>query len=143
MGMAFYLEPAEKFAERYVVERLLGEGNRKRTYLARDMKVDRLVALSLVKPESVRSDAEGTAREARVLGRLGSHDNIVSPYDYDIGSTRRRESVSKITTWRDGGGIAAAFDYMDTGEGGRGTGRVAAPVCPTCNGHSTSARRRP
>ena len=84
MGMAFDLEPAEKFAERYVVERLLGEGNRKRTYLARDMKVDRLVALSLVKPESARSDPEGTAREARILGRIGSHDNIVSLYDYDI-----------------------------------------------------------
>jgi serine/threonine protein kinase len=49
MSAAVDLQPAEKFAERYVVERLLGEGDRKRTYLARDMKVDRLVALSLVK----------------------------------------------------------------------------------------------
>jgi hypothetical protein len=36
------------------------------------------------------------------------------------GSPRKRESVSKITTWRDGGGIAAAFCYPDTGKGGRG-----------------------
>jgi hypothetical protein len=35
------------------------------------------------------------------------------------GSTRRRESVSKITAWRDGSDIAAAFDYTDTGKGGR------------------------
>ena len=98
---AFDLEPAEKFAERYVVERLLGEGDRKRTYLARDMKVDRLVALSLVKPESVRSDPEGTAREARVLGRIGSHDNIVSLYDYD--------------TSPDGSAQYIVFEYLSGG----------------------------
>ncbi len=43
------------------------------------------------------------------------------------GSARRRESVSKVTAWRDGGGIAAAFDYTDTGKGGRGN----RPSCST------------
>ena len=84
MGEAFKLESGDNFAERYVIQQLLGEGDRKRTYLARDTKVDRLVALSLVKPENVLSDPEGTTREAKVLGRIGSHDNIVSLYDYDI-----------------------------------------------------------
>jgi serine/threonine protein kinase len=84
MDEAFELEPGENFAERYIVQGLLGEGDRKRTYLARDVKVDRLVALSLVKPESILSDPGGTSREAKVLGRIGSHDNIVSLYDYDI-----------------------------------------------------------
>src|SRR5487761_1525137 len=84
MGEAFKLESGDNFAERYVIQQLLGEGDRKRAYLARDTKVDRLVALSLVKPENVLSDPEGTTREAKVLGRIGSHDNIVSLYDYDI-----------------------------------------------------------
>jgi serine/threonine-protein kinase len=74
----------EVFAGRYVIQRLLGEGDRKRTYLARDTKLDRQVALSFVKPDAVLSDPEGTEREAKVLGRIGSHPNIVSLYDYDI-----------------------------------------------------------
>src|ERR1022692_4253233 len=84
MGGAAELEPGEVFAGRYEVRRLLGEGDRKRTYLARDTKMNRLVAVSLVKPEAVLSDPEGTEREAKVLGRIGEHDNIVSLYDYEI-----------------------------------------------------------
>ena len=41
------------------------------------------MALSVVKSEAMPLDPEGTEREARVLGRIGSHDNIVSHYDYD------------------------------------------------------------
>ena len=84
MGGAAVLEGGQVFAGRYEVQRLLGEGDRKRTYLARDTKMNRLVAVSLVKPEAVLSDPEGTEREARVLGRIGEHDNIVSLYDYEI-----------------------------------------------------------
>jgi serine/threonine protein kinase len=79
------LEPGNVFAERYEIQRLLGEGDRKRTYLARDTKMDRLVAISFVRPEAVLEDPEGTEREAKVLGRIGRHDNVVSLYDYDIG----------------------------------------------------------
>lgn len=84
MGMVAHLEPGEVFAGRYEVQRFLGEGERKRTYLARDTKLDRLVAVSLVKPEAALADPEGTEREAKVLGRIGSHPNIVSLYDYEI-----------------------------------------------------------
>jgi hypothetical protein len=51
IGGAAELEPGEVFAGRYEVQRLIGEGDRKRTYLARDTKMNRLVAVSLVKPE--------------------------------------------------------------------------------------------
>jgi serine/threonine protein kinase len=85
MGGIAYVEPGKLFAGRYEVQRLLGEGDRKRTYLAYDKKLDGLVALSLVKPEAIASDPQGTEREARVLGRIGRHPNIVSLYDYEIG----------------------------------------------------------
>jgi serine/threonine protein kinase len=88
IGGAAELEPGEVFAGRYEVRRLLGEGGRKRTYLARDTKMNRLVAVSLVKPEGVLADPEGTEREAKVLGRIGEHDNIVSLYDYEINIDR-------------------------------------------------------
>ena len=67
-----------------MIERVLGEGDRKKTYLARDRKMDREVALSFVKPEAVLLDPEGTEREAKILGRIGIHDNVVSLFDYEI-----------------------------------------------------------
>jgi serine/threonine protein kinase len=84
MGGVAELDAGEIFAGRYEVQRLLGEGDRKRTYLARDKKMDRLVAISLVKPEAVLLDPRGTEREARVLGRIGSHPNIVSLHEYEV-----------------------------------------------------------
>lgn len=84
MGGAAGLEPGTLFAGRYEVHEELGAGDRKRTYLARDTKLDRRVAISLVKPEAVLADPEGTEREAKVLGRIGSHPNIVSLYDFEI-----------------------------------------------------------
>jgi serine/threonine protein kinase len=74
----------EVFADRYMINRMLGEGDRKRTYLADDTKMDRLVALSFVKPDAVLSDPDGTEREAKVLGRIGKHANIVSLHDFEI-----------------------------------------------------------
>ena len=44
MGGPAELEANAVFARRYEIQRLLGEGDRKRTYLARDKKMDRLVA---------------------------------------------------------------------------------------------------
>lgn len=78
------LHAGDVFAQRYVIEHVLGEGDRKKTFLARDRKVDREVALSFVKPEAVLLDPEGTEREAKVLGRIGIHDNVVSLFDYEI-----------------------------------------------------------
>jgi len=84
VGGAAKLELGSVFAGRYEVEEKLGDGDRKRTYLAHDTKLDRQVAISLVKPEAVLADPEGTEREARVLGRIGNHPNIVSLYDFEI-----------------------------------------------------------
>jgi len=83
MNEATDIRPGEVFVGRYQVQRVLCDGTRKRTYLARDAKMNREVALSVVNSEAMPLDPEGTEREARVLGRIGSHDNIVSLYDYD------------------------------------------------------------
>ena len=69
--------------------------------------MDRLVAVSLVKPEAVMSDPDGTEREARVLGRIGSNASIVSLHDYEIGSDG---SVQYIVFQYLGGGTLA--DYL-------------------------------
>jgi serine/threonine protein kinase len=79
------LEPSvpSSFASgRYRVERLLGEGAKKRVYLARDTRLDREVAIGVIKQEGL--DAEGRARvqrEARAMGRLGDHPHVVTVHD--------------------------------------------------------------
>ena len=69
------------FAGRYRIIEFLGEGDRKRTYLALDTNLERKVALSLVKPEAALSDPVGTKREVDVLCQVGSHENIVTLHD--------------------------------------------------------------
>jgi class 3 adenylate cyclase len=67
---------------RYQVRELLGEGSKKRVYRAHDTLLDREVAFALIKIDGL-DDAgrERVRREARAMGRLGSHPNIVSVLD--------------------------------------------------------------
>jgi serine/threonine protein kinase len=98
------LEPGQLFAGRFEVQRLLGQGDRKRTYLALDRKMEGLVALSLIKSLAAALDPNGTAREAKVLRRLGSNPNIVSVYDYDTDVETGREFI--VFEYMGGGTLA-------------------------------------
>jgi len=74
--------PASFASGRYRVDRSLGEGAKKRVYLARDERLDRDVALALIKTEGL--DEAGRVRvqrEAKAMGRLGDHPRIVTVYD--------------------------------------------------------------
>ena len=73
----------ESFASgRYEVRRFLGEGGRKRVYLARDSLLDREVAFALIKTEGLDEEGrERVQREARSMGRLGTHPHVVSVFD--------------------------------------------------------------
>jgi len=67
---------------RYQISRPLGEGGKKRVYLAHDTRLERDVALAIVKTQGL--DDAGRARilrEARAMGRLGDHPHIVTVYD--------------------------------------------------------------
>jgi tetratricopeptide (TPR) repeat protein len=67
---------------RYQVNKFLGEGGKKKVYLAHDTLLDRDVAFALIKTEKL-DDASRVrvTREARAMGRLGDHPNIVAIYD--------------------------------------------------------------
>ncbi|PKB63658.1 MAG: hypothetical protein BZY80_06220 [SAR202 cluster bacterium Io17-Chloro-G2] len=67
---------------RYQVQRFLGEGGKKKVYLAHDATLDREVAFALIKTEGL-DDASRTRiqREAQAMGRLGSHPHIVTVFD--------------------------------------------------------------
>jgi serine/threonine protein kinase len=77
------ITPPTSFASgRYRIQRFLGEGAKKRVYLATDTRLSREVALAVIKTEGL--DDEGrirVRREAEAMGRLGDHPNIVTVYD--------------------------------------------------------------
>jgi len=67
---------------RYKVIRSLGEGGKKRVYLAHDELLDRDVAFGLIKTDGFDTTSnERVAREAQAMGRLGVHPNIVAVLD--------------------------------------------------------------
>jgi tetratricopeptide (TPR) repeat protein len=67
---------------RYTVDRLLGEGGRKRVYLAKDTVLDRDVALALIKAEGLDANARARVlREAQAMGRLGADPHVVAVFD--------------------------------------------------------------
>src|SRR5262245_26041436 len=75
-------EPASVADGRYQIQRLLGEGAKKLVYLAHDTRLDRDVALALIKVDGL--DEAGLARvrrEARAMGRLGNHSHLVTVHD--------------------------------------------------------------
>src|SRR5437870_5897376 len=64
---------------RYRIERFLGEGGRKRVFLAQDTRLARAVAIAVIKTEGL--DEAGLARvrrEGQAMARLGDHPNIVT-----------------------------------------------------------------
>jgi predicted Ser/Thr protein kinase/GAF domain-containing protein len=68
---------------KYRIEHLLGRGGMGAVYQARDMRLDRLVALKVVRAELL-SDPESRLRfrrEAQIIARL-HHPSIVAVYDY-------------------------------------------------------------
>ncbi|MDP9238002.1 MAG: protein kinase [Chloroflexota bacterium] len=74
--------PASFGGGRYNVRSFLGEGGRKRVYLAHDTKLDRDVAFAAIKTDGL--DADGVTRirrEAQAMGKLGDHPHIVTVFD--------------------------------------------------------------
>ena len=67
-------QPSSFAGGRYEVKRFLGEGGKKKVYLAHDTTLDREVAFALIKTEGL-DDTSRTRiqREAKAMGRLGSH----------------------------------------------------------------------
>ena len=73
----------ESFASgRYAVKKFLGEGGKKKVYLAHDTLLDRDVAFALIKTEGLDDvGRDRITREAQAMGRLGAHPHIVSVFD--------------------------------------------------------------
>lgn len=84
-GMAIETQPGTIVDERYEVVRQLGVGGMGAVFLAREIGLDRLVAVKLLQQELI-TDADSSARferESQVLAAV-QHENIVSLYRYGI-----------------------------------------------------------
>lgn len=102
--------PTEFGGGRYSVRRFLGEGGRKRAWLAYDVQLEREVAISVVKTEGL--DSEGIARvrrEAQAMGRVGDHPHIVTIYD--IGDEDGRPYI--VSQYVGGGSVADLLAASD------------------------------
>jgi eukaryotic-like serine/threonine-protein kinase len=67
---------------RYRLSALIGEGAKKRVYLAHDSHIDRDVAIAFLKAEGFDSSRlRRVHEEARAMARLGDHPRIVAVYD--------------------------------------------------------------
>ena len=74
--------PSSFAAGRYAVRRFLGEGGRKRVYLAHDSRLDREVAFCSIRAEGLDlTGRQRVLREAQSVARLGQHPNLVTVHD--------------------------------------------------------------
>ena len=74
--------PAEIAGGRYRVRSFLGQGGRKRVYLADDTASGREVAVALFDTEDVAAAVQARAkREAQAMRKLGDHPHVVSVLD--------------------------------------------------------------
>jgi eukaryotic-like serine/threonine-protein kinase len=102
--------PEEFAGGRYRVKRFLGEGGRKRVYLAHDERLDRDVAVALIKTEGLDSAGmERVRREARAMARLGGHPHIVTVFDV----TGEHEQPLLVSQFMAGGSVE---DLMATAD---------------------------
>jgi tetratricopeptide (TPR) repeat protein len=75
-------QPTSFAGGRYQVRRFLGEGGKKRVFLAHDTSLDRDVAFALIKTEGLDATGrERITREAQAMGRLGAHPHVVTIFE--------------------------------------------------------------
>ena len=94
--------PAEELASLFPgleIVKLLGHGGMGAVYQARQTKLDRLVALKIIRPESASDPAfaERFLREARTLAKL-SHPSIVGVHDFGEVETEPASEEGSATT---------------------------------------------
>src|SRR5258707_2531576 len=94
-------------AERYELEHRLGHGGMATVYSARDLKLDRQVAIKLLADNFAGDDEVRTrfSREARMAARL-DHPNVVQVFD--VGEEEGRPYI--VMEHVDGGTVADRID---------------------------------
>ena len=114
--------------DKYRIEQLLGRGGMGAVYRARDMRLDRLVAVKVVRAELI-GDPEARRRfrrEAQIVARL-QHPAIVSVFDYGTLADGGAYLVMELVRGEDLRRVLAARRAARTGAGGARSSRACAP----------------
>ncbi|MFW6286547.1 MAG: protein kinase domain-containing protein, partial [Candidatus Sumerlaeota bacterium] len=110
------MDEKNAFLNKYEIIRQLGAGGMAKVYLARDKRLDRLVALKTIHaPEGlIASDSEATQifqrvrREAQAIARL-NHHNIVTIFDVYLPSDKSSQAIYLALEYIDGKTLDQAF----------------------------------
>lgn len=99
-------------AGRYRVERFLGDGAKKRVFLARDNSLDRQVAFAQLRTEGLDPmGRQRLVREAQAMARLGNHPRLVGIFD--IGEEGGTPFI--VEEYMEGGDLAAQLQEAEGG----------------------------
>ena len=112
------IHPSSFANGRYQVKRFLGEGGKKKVYLAHDTLLDWDVAFALIKTDGLdEAGRSRISREAQAMRRLGSHPHIVTVFDLGEEPSPRSESGSgqasqpyMVTELMGGGDVAGVVE---------------------------------
>ena len=109
-------QPTHFANRRYQVQRFLGEGGKKKVYLAQDTTLDREVAFALIKTEGLDAASRSRIqREAQAMGRLGSHPHIVTVFDLgeEPGDAEFESRPYMVTELMGGGDVEGVIEKAD------------------------------
>jgi serine/threonine protein kinase len=116
----------------YEVREFLGEGGKKRVFLAHDSLLDREVAFALIRTEGL-DDAgrERITREAQAMGRLGDHPHIVPVLDLDQEEVNGVSHPYIVSQYMAGG---SAKDVLAEADGDLPLARTLSLAMDVCRG---------
>lgn len=77
------MQAGQNLLGRYALKKILGQGAQATVWLAHDARLERDVALKLLRPEGQGGSVESWLQEARSLGRL-QHPHIVTLYEAEL-----------------------------------------------------------
>jgi tetratricopeptide (TPR) repeat protein len=110
-GQAPAAETPKSFVQgRYTVEKFLGEGGKKRVYLALDTTLRRRVAFALIKTDGLDDiGRERIVREGQAMGTLGAHPHIVTVFDLG----QEQGAPYMVTELMGGGDVEGLIEKAD------------------------------
>eukprot|EP00455_Lapot_gusevi_P006744 TRINITY_DN12894_c0_g1_i6.p1 TRINITY_DN12894_c0_g1~~TRINITY_DN12894_c0_g1_i6.p1 ORF type:complete len:416 (+),score=47.69 TRINITY_DN12894_c0_g1_i6:72-1319(+) len=78
-----FVQPGDMFQSRYFVVRKLAEGTYGEVFIAKDLNLERQVAIKVLKRSKANElNMKRFMREARLMAALSQHPNIVPVYDF-------------------------------------------------------------
>jgi len=84
------LQPGSVLAERYEIEKMLGQGGMGAVYKARDRELDRPVAIKVIRPElAEQGDTLRRFKQELILARQVTHRNVIRIFDLGQHDTLR------------------------------------------------------